>query len=147
METEDLARNESSNGEPLENVVHDGPDSLALRLRKSGDAFVIKAVYLVDTGILVVSSDENDLVGIRDLQRQQEKHDFETFGSSIHKISIEQILHLENVSQLMARIAERSEEAHKIIKLAVDVSEDSDRRLNRDHARLVRAEDLLGGRA
>lgn len=54
--------------------------------------FVVKSVYSVDAGAFVISTQEEKVLGILDLVRQQKTNGFQRLFSSIHVIAQKQVI-------------------------------------------------------
>lgn len=89
VQAEDLVLNEGSEGQPVEQFVDAGEDRiLTLRLLLNLlSALITEPEVDVDLAVLVVATNEVDLLRINALQGKQEADGLKRVASSINKIS------------------------------------------------------------
>ncbi len=80
-------------------------------------AFVIKAVNAVDGSALVVAAQDEEVLGVLDLVRQQQADGLERLLASVYVVPQKQVVRLWWEAAIL-------EEAEEIIVLAVDVAAD-----------------------
>ena len=71
---------------------------------------------------------QNNILGILDFQRKQQKDSLDTFAASIHIVAEEEIVSVFNIAvgRFLGRRSEGLEEAVDVVELAVEVPEDFD---------------------
>lgn len=141
VEAEYLVFNECSEGQPVEQFVDPSEDRiLTLRLLLNLlRALVPEPEVDIDLAVLVVATNEVDLLGVDALQGQQKTDGLERVATSVHKISEEDVVEVLNVLLLavLVRGAVEGEETHQVSELSVDVSEYFEGRLGLQDHRLV----------
>ncbi|KAH9380234.1 hypothetical protein HPB48_022782 [Haemaphysalis longicornis] len=93
-------------------------------------ALVVEALDAVDERALVVASDQEDVLRVLDLQRQEEADGLQGLPASVHVVSEEEAVGLRRDATLL-------QEPQRVGALAVDVAEDPDRRLQLKQGRLA----------
>lgn len=85
-------------------------------------AFVVKSVYSVYAGALVIAAQQEEILGIFDFVRQQQAYGFQRLFAAVHVIAQEQVVGL-------GRVAAELEQPQQVVVLAVDVAAYFQRRL------------------
>ena len=110
------------------------PDEHAV-LAHALHALHAEAEQRVDVGRLVVAAQQVDAAGVLDLEREQQADRFERVRAAVDVVAEEEVVDVGDVAR-GAGHAVLLEEAHEVAKLAVQVAEDLDRRLELQHRRL-----------
>jgi hypothetical protein len=77
--------------------------------------FIVETIYPVDTGTLMVSTQQEEVLGIFDLVRQQEADGFQRLLASVHVVSQEQVVGLGGKSSVL-------KQSQQVCVLTVDVT-------------------------
>lgn len=93
-------------------------------------AFVPKVEEGRELSAFVVSAQQVDTIWIRNFHRVEEEHDFDGERAPINEVAEEHILRLVGLSPHLQKL-------EQIIKLAVDVPNDSQRIVNMDDISLI----------
>ena len=119
---------ERRNGQPVEAQCELLPDlQVVLAL-----ALVVEAVGSVHGAALVVAAQEVKLVWELDLVRQQQANGFDALLAAVHVVAEEQVL-----AAVLPRLTHHAEQAKQVDKLAVDVAEYLDGRLDFNQHRFL----------
>ena len=110
-------------------------------LSKSVPALLSEPETVVDPPVLVITPEQVKLCGHLDFKSQKETNSFQRIGSSVHVISKEYvfvvIVDFYNGVVFIALRGPEVEEAHEVLVLTVDVSENDDRGLALEENGLV----------
>jgi len=102
-------------------------------------AFVVETIDTICACTLVISAEDEEVLGVLDLVREQETDHLERLFASVNIVPKEQVVGLRRESTVL-------EEAKQVIILTVDITTDLDRGLELEQDGL-RHEDLASGRA
>ena len=111
MHGEDLLVNDGRDGEAVETVSKGLPELDVV----SSLALVVEAVDTVDRGTLVVTAQNEEILGILDLVGEQQTDGFQGLLATIHVVTQEQVV-------CLGREATVLEQTQEIIVLAVNVT-------------------------
>ena len=109
-------------GKPLEQGVEPGPSLHALLLAQPLDALYAEPEQRVDVGLLVVTTEQVDVVGVLNLERQEQRHRLERIRPAVDVISQKEVIDVRDVAR-GARGPVLGEQAHEIAVLPVEVAE------------------------
>jgi len=126
MYTEDLLIHYSCNGEAVESVREGTPDLDAVATL----ALLIKSVYTVDGGALVVATEEEEVLREFDLESEEEADGFKGLATAINVVTEEEVVALWGKATIF-------EETEKIIILPMSVTANLNRGLKLKKSRLA----------
>lgn len=113
MHGEDLLINDGGNGQAVEAVGKSLPKLDVV----ASLALVVEAVDTVDGRALVVAAQDEEVLGVLDLVRQQEADGLERLLATVDVVAEEEVVGLRREATVF-------EEAEKIVVLAVDITAD-----------------------
>ena len=113
VNTKDLAGNNGSNGESVECIDEGLPDlDVAPPL-----AFIVEAVDAGDIGALVVTAEEEEVLGIFQLKTEEEEDGLERLLAAVDVVAEEEIVGLRGEASIL-------KQSQQVIILAVDITAD-----------------------
>lgn len=115
MHGEDLFVNDGSDGETVEAI----RESLPKLDVVSTLALIVETVNAVDGSTLVVSSEDEEVLGVFDLVRQKKANGFERLLASIYIVAEEEIVGLGGETAIL-------EQTQQIVVLAMNIATDLD---------------------
>jgi len=101
VHAEDLVIDDGSDGEAVEAVGEELPEADA----EAALALVVEAVDAVDGGALVVAPEQEEVVRVPDLVRQQQADGLDALLAAVHVVAQEQVVELEQAGHLEAASA------------------------------------------
>lgn len=111
MHGEDLLINDGSNGETVEAVGESLPELDVV----SALALIVETVDTVDRGTLVVSTQNEEVLGVLDLVRKEEADGLERLLATVDVVTEEEVVSLRGETAVF-------EETQEVIVLAVDIT-------------------------
>mmetsp|Transcript_46038 Transcript_46038/g.107645 ORF Transcript_46038/g.107645 Transcript_46038/m.107645 type:complete len:202 (+) Transcript_46038:384-989(+) len=113
MDAKDRSFHQRRDGKELEDVVDTLPDAIAIP-SELPRAVGVEAVVHVHQPVLVVPSDQEDPLGIKDLQRKEQGNHITRIGTPVDKVAQEHIVHREDVSTPLVWPGEGVEELQEV---------------------------------
>lgn len=111
MHGEDLLINDGGNGETVEAVGESLPELDVV----SALALIVETVDTVDRGTLVVSTQNEEVLGVLDLVRKKEADGLERLLATVDVVTEEEVVSLRGEAAVF-------EETQEVIVLAVDIT-------------------------
>ena len=143
MQADDSIINNSCKREPIKEIVDLVEDRVWVVwiFSESAAALLSESESIVDPLVLVVSSQEMDLVWELDLQGHQQADGLQRVSTSVNIVTQEQVVITLDISAVIWD-SPQVEEPHQILVLSMDVSEHLDRGINSEHHWLVHEDPL-----
>eukprot|EP00312_Isochrysidales_sp_CCMP1244_P017090 CAMPEP_0202741702 /NCGR_PEP_ID=MMETSP1388-20130828/4496_1 /ASSEMBLY_ACC=CAM_ASM_000864 /TAXON_ID=37098 /ORGANISM="Isochrysis sp, Strain CCMP1244" /LENGTH=340 /DNA_ID=CAMNT_0049408555 /DNA_START=129 /DNA_END=1150 /DNA_ORIENTATION=- len=130
VEAKDALVDERGEGQPVEELL----ELLPQLDRVAALALVVEAVHAVDGGVLVVSAQQPDLVGVLDFERHQQEHALEPVGAAVDVVAEEDVAR----PLWSGGEAAEVEQPKQVRVLPMDVAHDLHRRLQLKQRRLAK---------
>ena len=143
MQADDSIINNSCKREPIKEIVDLVEDRVWVVwiFSKPTAALLSESESIVDPLVLVVSSQQMDLVWELDLQGHQQADGLQRVSTSVNIVTQEQVVITLDISAVIWD-SPQVEEPHQILVLSMDVSEHLDRGINSEHHWLVHEDPL-----